>query len=93
MGARHHNREVHRSIESLRLGVDPLGNALATWAVDDDVQAAMGSPQGLWQPPISLGGGAPAQLEGTIREADLALDAQGNAVVVWVDEPDILDDG
>lgn len=73
-------------IYSLGLGVDMRGNALATWwVVEGDVQAAMGSPQGLWQPPISLGGGAPPELEG-IREADVALDSQGNAVFVWVSE-------
>jgi len=75
------------AIDSLGLGVDMRGNALATWwVVEGDVQAAIGSPEGLWQPPISLGGGAPPQFQGAIGVADVAVDSQGNAVFVWISD-------
>ena len=74
-------------IQSLRLGVDPLGNALAVWwvtplpATPSEVQAALASPQGTWQPPISLGGGGSSY---TDQATGAALDSQGNAVVIWL---------
>ncbi len=79
-------------IDSLGLKLDPRGDALAVWWLPSpltggDVQAAMASPQGTWQPPISLGGGAPPGLEGEVGEVDAALDSNGNGVVVWLHYP------
>ena len=76
-------------IESLRLALDPRGDALAVWwvtpapEIPSDMQAAITSPRGIWQPPISLGGG-PSPLTGFDVAAGAALDSQGNAVAVWL---------
>jgi len=72
-------------VGSVQVGLDARGDALAIWDLArGDVQAAMASPQGSWQRPISLGAGAPPQLRGVAGEVDAALDSQGNAVAVWI---------
>ena len=75
--------------DSVRLGVDQSGDALAVWwnapsTAPGDVEAAMASPQGTWQPPVSLGGGPSPSLTGARGETGAALDSHGNAVVVWL---------
>jgi hypothetical protein len=76
-------------VDSLRVGLDPQGDGLAVWwvtplpTVPSEVQAAMASPQGAWQPAVNLGGGA-SPLTAFDGSTGAALDSQGNAVVVWL---------
>jgi hypothetical protein len=75
--------------DSLRLALDPRGDALAAWKVitappsPSYVQTAMATPQGGWEPPVKLGGG-PSTISQGLPATGAALDSQGNANVIWL---------
>ena len=65
------------------IAIDPQGNAIAVWVhthLSESVVEAAVRPasSGAWQAPIALSTGGQS-----IGEPDVAVDAQGNALVVW----------
>lgn len=78
-------------VSALQLTLDPQGDALAAWWVTTTppdpsyLQVVMASSHGPWQPPMSLGG---ERVSGTysLPAIGAALDSQGNAVMVWVQD-------
>jgi hypothetical protein len=65
------------------IAIDPQGNAIAVWVrnyVSESIVEAAVRPagSGVWQAPIALSAGGQS-----VGEPDVAVDAQGNALVVW----------
>jgi hypothetical protein len=70
------------------VATDPQGNTIATWShrsgTSQIVQAAVRPPGGAFGPPQDVGTVEPEFLLGILGPTpDVAVDAQGNAVVVW----------
>lgn len=59
--------------------VDPNGNAIAIWTINEHyVQSANLPFGGSWTSPVYV-----SHFENRTRESDIGIDAQGNAVVIW----------
>jgi hypothetical protein len=63
-----------------RLAMNSRGDAVAVWAGagDHSIQAVVRSHGGAWQPPVAVFAG-----EESVSRPDVAVNAQGGAVVVW----------
>ena len=74
-----------------QVAIDPEGNAIAVWQryerTDSIVQAAVRPPGAGWGAPVDL-----SEPGGDAENPQLAVDPQGNAVVVWTrDEHALMD--
>ena len=71
---------------SQRVAMDPLGNAIAVWERDSDERDG-GLPARIWanhyDSTAGWGVATPIGGTGTAYEPQIAMDSQGNSIVVW----------
>jgi hypothetical protein len=80
------------NVQEVSLAVDAQGNAFAVWARpvgpgrlgNPDVWAARFTPAGGWQAPVRVGSDANIGTYDKAEQPQVALDAAGNAYVLWV---------